>query len=278
MRFRSMVIKGSIVLGALAILSIASVRWHGSSPDREGSSGVGISLIKPAFAQESGVSFLDREAGIAAYADVGRSIDLAKAKSVFRTVERETGQYVIGSVPLPYYQETEDVHAYIHKEGWIVTYYSRNEPAAKIVDWVNYGTDGRMAGTKLEVGMLFVYAVIGIPMKNVKYYDFRYPDANRLMIVAEASRDTTEETFKIKLPSEFAFYERSYSFYSSADCALDWCYGKMYINGKEISRSIQRVVYYGLLQATELFVDRFITITLTSSQTFGAIVLVYREP
>ena len=78
-------------------------------------------------------SFLEDEAGISAYMNAGQNIDLNLAKKAYRTIEEETEQYIIGSVKLTGYSETEDVHAYVHKDGWIVTYYLKDEPSAKIL-------------------------------------------------------------------------------------------------------------------------------------------------
>ena len=52
----------------------------------KGAAGMGIFLAKPAFAQEAGMSFLEQEAGIAAYTNLGQKINLTKAKTAFRTV------------------------------------------------------------------------------------------------------------------------------------------------------------------------------------------------
>ena len=297
MRFRSMAIKASIILGVIAALSIVSVRWHGSSPDGKGSSGMGIFLAKPAFAQTDGASFLEQEAGISAYTNVGRSIDLAKAKTVFRTLERETSEYVIGSVPIPDYPETEDVHAYVHKDGWIVSYYLSSEPAAKIVDWSNYGEDEKMEGTKLDVGMLIVGGTAGVPVRDAQYYDFRNPDSNRLMIITEAvwsaelDSGVNEEMFKINLPGDFVFYERSYSHCNNGASDNNSGSSYMYINEEKIAEIKGRFTTYGLLTPVQLFLDIDHTIKVVgqyssggwggywknSCPTYGAIVLIYRE-
>ncbi len=42
---------------------LASAWWHESAPEGKGSSGMGIFLTIPAFAQEDGVTFLEQEAG-----------------------------------------------------------------------------------------------------------------------------------------------------------------------------------------------------------------------
>ena len=45
-------------------------------------------------------SFLDDEAGISAYFDASATIDLNDVRSLFRTIEVETADYIIGSIPV----------------------------------------------------------------------------------------------------------------------------------------------------------------------------------
>ena len=262
----------------------------GISEDGEGK-GV-ISLMPPPFikvagaaevaggggaAQRAGTSFLEEEAGISAYTNVGETINLGNAKTAFRTIEYETADYIIGSVPLPDYPETEDVHAYVHKDGWVVAYYLEEEPVAKIVDWEDYSTDEIITGTKLEDGVSVVCNAAGVPIKNLKYYDFRYANADKLMIVADALWSSGTDTFNVKLPSDFVFYERSFSHYFNA--AAYYYDSYMYIDEDEISHIRGSGTNYDLLSSTKLSLDAVHTIKIDSSSTnsFDAIVLIYRE-
>ncbi len=232
----------------------------------------------------AGTNFLDAEAGISAYTNVGEEIDLEKAKVAFRTIEYETDEYIIGSVPLPDYPEYEDVHAYVHKDGWIVTYYLKDKPVGKIIDWKDYSTDEKIIGTKLEDGLSVACNAAGVPIRNIKYYDFRYPNADKLMIVADAQWTEGTDTFKIKLPSDFVFYDRSYSHYT-----YDSGGSTMKIDGNEVS-SLGRCEdssrwKSGQLSPTQLSLDDFHTVSLWHSEYYSstkghacaAIVLIYRE-
>jgi len=239
-----------------------------------------ISLQKPT---AEGTSFLETEAGISAYTNIGQTIDLVKAKNAFRTIESETDEYIIGSVPLPDYEETEDVHVYIHTTGWIVTYYLSDEPTAKIMDWNNYGEDEKIRGTKLESGISAICDASQVLMKDVKYYDFRYPEANKLLIVADArwSSEPEEDTFSIKIPSEFLVYERSFSHYCS-NCYSSFTSGVfsyLYIDDNQINLLHDKTPNNGLLSTMQLSVDDFHTIKISGDgESFGAIVLIYQEP
>lgn len=227
----------------------------------------------------TGTSYLEDEAGISAYTNVEETIDLEDAKTAFRTIEHETEEYIIGSVPLPDYAETEDVHVYVHTDGWVVAYYLEAEPASKIVDWEDYSTAEIITGTKLEDGVSEVCNAAGVPIRNLKYYDFRYQNANRLMIVADAVWDSRgPDTFTIKLPSDFSFYERSFSHYFSGN---SYDYSRMYIDEDQISELYSdEATDYGQLSATQLSLDTFHTISISltaEADSFDAIVLVYRE-
>jgi len=288
--------KVSAVLTAL-VLVISGIAMFGYSGTNEEGKGL-ISLVAPPFisaagasptgggggaAPRAGTTFLEEEAGISAYTNVGETIDLEKAKTAFRTIEYETNEYIIGSVPLPDYPETEDVHAYVHKDGWIVVYYLKEEPASKILDWEDYDTDEKITGTKLEDGINAICAAAQVPSKDIKYYDFRYPNANRLMIVADAQWSEGTDTFNIKIPSDFKVYERSYSHY-----AYDTVGSNMKIDGDVISTigkcNDYSVTNYGELTWDQLSPDVFHTVSLWHDEggvyvgeAFCAIVLIYQE-
>jgi len=287
----------AVLTALVMVVSCTAVLYSGTEGGEGGSESGGgkgvISLVPPPFigvagaaeagggggaSPRAGTSFLEEEAGISAYTNVGETIDLEKARTAFRTIENETDEYIIGSVPLPDYPETEDVHAYVHKDGWIVSYYLNEEPAAKILDWEDYGTDEKIKSTKLEVGIGVVCNVAGVPMRNITYYDFRYANADKLMIVADAVwSQGVIDTFNIKLPSDFVFYERSFSLYSRGKV---WSY--MYIDEKQIGHVSYDETDYGLLSPTQLLLGEFHTIKIHSQGSGGevlcdAIVLIYRE-
>ena len=242
-----------------------------------------FTLIMPVAAAETG--FLNQEAGISAYTNVGQTIDISKVKTAFRTIEKETGDYIIGSVPLYDYDETEDTHVYVHKDGWIVSYYLKEEPAAKIVDWNGYGTDEQITETKLDISINIICATVGVITGEITYYDFRHPNANKLMIVADAiwGGSGDSDSFEITLPSDFIFYERSYSLYCSQ--------GSSYSGGSGMEIDDERVGYlsstganYDFLSPSHLAQGVSHTVKLTKytkyyeADVFDAIVLIYGEP
>ena len=237
-----------------------------------------ITLQKPAVET---TNFLEAEAGISAYTNVQQAVDLTKAKNAFRTIEHQTEDYIVGSVPLSDYDEEEDVHAYVHKTGWIVAYYLREEPAAKILDWKNYGEDGKIYGTKLETGLSVLCSACQVAPREVKYYDFRCPEANRLLIVADAAYQVAEDSFTVKIPSGFFVSERSFLHYfqkstRSATSVLS-------LDNTEVSKlSTGETSQYGILTPVQLSIDDFHTVTIGTGlqydESLCAIVLIYLEP
>ena len=272
MKAKNIAIKAIILLGVLLISAFLATNLLIRNPSRESDIAArgAIFLARPAFAEGMDTTFLEEEAGISAYTNVGQAIDLEMAKTVFRTIEYETDEYIVGSVPLPDYAETEDVHVFVHRDGWVVSYYLRDEPTGKIVDWEDYG-GGAITGTKLEDGIFVVCAAIGVAAGDYKYYHFKYPYANKLMIVAEEANADGYDTFRIKLPSDFIFYERSYSHDHGGQSS-----SSMRIDGEGIS-NVYYSTNYGLISPSQLLVDVFHVVGI-SGRGYGAIVLLYQEP
>lgn len=262
-----------LVIGVISVAISLGFFSSQAFAERKGSE---ISLEAPFFLETKGTSFLEEEAGISTYTNVEETINLGLARNAFRTIEYETDEYIIGSVPLPDYPETEDVHSYVHIDGWVVIYYLREEPAAKILDWEGFGPDEVITGTKLQDGIFVVCDAAGVPIGDIKYYDFKYPNANKMMIIVDALWTYGEDTLNIMLPSDFVFYERSFS-----HCIRNGGYSYLYIDGQRISDLSGTGTHYGLLSPTQLSPDVFHTVKVTCSSTFDAfdaIVLVYREP
>ena len=230
-----------------------------------------------------GSLLLEDEAGISAYTNVGDNIELSSAKDIFRTIEAETSDYIIGSVPIPEYSEEEDVHCYVDTDGWIVSYYLKDDPAAKIVDWAFYTVDEQITSTKLSQGINEICSIAGVLPGDIQYYDFRYPNANGFMIIVEtilggSSEDT--DSFEITLPTDFIFYEHSF---------LLFCSDGTYSGGAELEIDDNRVGYikegstYDFLQSSQLTQGVSHTIKLDKYTSYynanllGAIALIYKE-
>jgi len=205
------------VLAVLGIISLLTVIY----PSENQSEGKlpGISLVKPAFAQQSS-TFPSDEAGISAYVNVEQSIDLSKAKASFRGIQAEGDNYVIGIMELPGNPEEEFPHVYISSDGWILAYYSKFAPTSRIFQW--YGYQGHVVSTTtLQDAISKICSRIGVSFVQVResmgYYHFKYSDATKLVIAVETIEiegGDDSDTFQYSIPHDVTFYEGSYSHFS----------------------------------------------------------------
>ena len=240
-------------------------------------------LVNPVFAQSvsSETSFLEEEAGMSIYVNIGRSIDLAVAKTVYRTIEKETSNYTVGSVPLPSLPESEDVHCFVHKDGWIVAYYLRGEPIGKIVDW-NLWSGGKLTKNKLQVGLEQMTNALGVSVTGAKYYHFQYSNANKCMLIVETLVVGGEDSFNVTIPSTFVVYERSWSHYAEYTYYGNYpSYFK--IDGNTInSIATDGQTKYGTLTVAQLIPDITHRVSVSgqySARLYGVcIALAYQEP
>ena len=165
----------------------------------------------PFDAKAISVSFLEDEAGISAYGQVSvANLDLAE--NAFKTVEKKTDQYIVGSVSLDNYPESDDVHVYVDISGWIISYYLTEEKVSKIIDWKEYKNTGEITGTKLSDALVKVSSEMYQIIPSITYYDFRYPAAiNMLIATDEIEAANGTETFQIMVPNTYFLYSRTWS-------------------------------------------------------------------
>ncbi len=219
-------------------------------------------------------TFLNDEAGIAYYTNVSQTLNLATAKAEFRTIEADEPNYVVGSLALSGLPETEDVHVFVHKDGWILTYYLKAEPVGKIIDW-NYYSAGTLSKTKLSTGLEVMSLVLGVSPTYTNYYNFEFPNANKLKIVIEEVSGQNTDSFDIKLTSTFTYYERSWAHYGTSS------FSYLRLDGNQISYLNSGDFDYGELTPVQLTLDVFHTLEVYISNPnyagYGAILLVYSD-
>lgn len=279
-------IRYSLIAGLLVVILVVSFAVV-KQPDEQASANTTFNLQAPQFvgvAQaegESVASFMEDEAGISSYFKASTSITLNDVKDAFRTIEVETANYIIGSVPVTNYPESEDVHVYVHTDGWVVAYYLAADPVGKIFDWRVYHDTGRTAiTTKLENTLLLMAGEAGVTFPGGTYYDFRYPNATQLMLIAEWVYGTTD-SFEVNIPSSFVYYERSWSLGS------EYLGGAVYeLDGTVIYDEYGPAYDWGTTQgsfsAIELMSDQFHTISVTEAgngvwYVYGGLALEYKE-
>ena len=161
-------------------------------------------------------------AGISAYLNVGQPIDLARAREVLQGVEAEGDDYLIGIVALEGYFESQWPHMYVDTQGWMIAYYSKNDPASKLMPWATY-EGGVLNTTTLEEALAVftrnLFRAMRLPFDfsqvepNIEYYDFRYPEATRLLLIADSISSTGEKVYdscRFEIPLEVVIYEASW--------------------------------------------------------------------
>jgi len=239
---------------------------HLQRPPFVGIANAGVGLPSPAGIGEQ----LDAEAGISAYYKSPDAITLSQVRGQFRTIETETADYIIGSVPVPNYIENFDAHVYVHKAGWILAYYLRSDPTSKILD----AKARTINTTKLKTVVAAIAGAAGAPFTDVTYYDFRYPNATNMMLVAEDGDNGND--FMIQLPSSYGYFDRGWALLYGGSAG--W-FGVDGINKAPQAWCVSNVCY-GTLTASELLPDVTHTIVANSDyiSSYGVLVLTYRVP
>lgn len=219
-------------------------------------------------------TFLDDEAGISAYVQTNEPITLSNIRKIFRTIELDEPSYIIGSIPVPGYDEQHDVHALVHTDGWIIAYYLNSDPAGKIIDWTNYRIEvGSSIPTKLEKILGIIVTEASVPLREIRYYDFRYPNATNLILIAKYGNG---ESFEITLPEDYVYYHRSWSLYSSSGYAA-----QTHLDGTRINIATGHT--YGVLSADQLSTNVKHTMSvngsgISSATGYVGLVIIYRGP
>lgn len=242
--------------------------------DNTANSGSKLTLTPPTFlisAQAASnneiADRLDNEAGISAYYKTNDQINLDNAANAYRVIELRTADYIIGSVPVTGYEEHYDAHVYVHKDGWILAYYNKQNPIAKLVD-IDHHT---ISTTNLHTVVSVVASAAGVPFTSVTYYDFRYPNATHILMVAEDNLNGLD--FTISLPSSYGYYERGF--------AIDTAFKYFYLDGVQLplTYSMNYPYYnsYGVITASQLLPDVTHTVEIGNNGIYGVLVVVYRE-
>ena len=191
------------------------------------------------------VDFPEDEAGISAYVKATSSIDLNDAKSVFATIERETSNYIIGTVALDQHTEEQYPHVYVSTDGWIVAYYPNDRPSSWLLPWADYA-GGPISSTTLSEALGIVASAVGGTTTGLKYYDFRYPDASKMMIIIESEKGGTN-FFEVTIPTNFLTYAVDWSHYNIIHSTYDHnpksSYG--YLNDVQFSAIGSTGAHYG---------------------------------
>jgi len=178
------------------------------------------------------VDFPADEAGISAYVKAKTSVNLATVKPALATIERETDDYIIGTVAMAYHKEEQYPHVYVSTDGWVVAYYPRDRSSGWLLPWYYY-SGGPISTTTLKEVVTKVCTQIGGTTTGLKYYDFRHPNATKMMIIVESVYDGSN-WFKVTIPSNYTTYRVDWSHRGIID-SYGSDYSKAYLDGAQFS-------------------------------------------
>jgi len=211
-----------------------------------------ISLMPPPFIGIAGAveatggnAFPEDEAGISAYVNIGKSINITEAVKAFTQTEELSQTHAIGIIPIDNKRGTINVHVYVDTGGYVVAYFKNTEPASKILKWSgmdfnNPKMEDFITNTAIKAmcGKIDVYY---LDIKDdIKYYDFEYLDAKKMVIFLNARGSGGDEYTHIFIPGKYRLYEASYSLISDTSNR-----NYLYVDGKRIASA-----YNGLTTGT----------------------------
>lgn len=254
----------------------------------------GIQLVAPqfvetAYAQDDGFNFLMQEAGMTAYANIEQPIDLSSVRRFFTTIDEETSTYIIGSVTAPGYEniieleERMNLHVFVHVDGWVVSYLLQRQSAGLLIDWAGYDGDKLNSTTIADIVQKVLGGTTGAGTP-VTYYDFRYPQATTIEMIADVETDSKQvDGFELEIPPTFTVFESAWS-----HGTFNTDYSTCNLNGEDYS------VFESSRDRWKVQVDNFAQSRLTSGnvdsfwfynddagssgRTYCGLVLIYRKP
>lgn len=220
-------------------------------------------------------SFPVDEAGIVAYVSVGSSADLNKTYATYEDVLDTSPTHIIGTVRIANIIGESVPLVYVGADGWVVAYYPKAEPASKIMQWNGY-SQPYVNTTTLADAISKMATALGVSFEgikgDIKYYDFRYPEANLMTMIVETTQSTNY--YNLTIPETMTLYNASYSHYGSGSS-----YAHLYVDGTEISYTGMSGLNYGYYNMTRDFEkDVPHMVKIQSSRYSGAsTVLIYRN-
>lgn len=267
--------KRSFFVVVIFVIILASLFLMNKPKETKGIRHV-LSLIQPPFVKEAQAAtseigeFLDQEAGIAAWFD-GSPIDLDSVRSLYKTIELETSEYIIGSIGVPGKLDWFDMHCYVHVDGWILCYYldDATSPASKMID----PTAKTISTTKFTTVIANIASAAGIAFTSESYYDFRYPNATNMIMVAKDEVGGRE--FQIQIPSDYGYFERSWAVFDTQPSSGYFWWDGVSAVGQIWSGNSE---FYGILTAAQVLPNVLHTVMVGDWNVYGVLVITYSVP
>lgn len=148
---------------------------------------VGVTAQAQTSSEEA--TFLEEEAGIAAYYKTDQSIDIDRLRDSFNVVEQDSADYITGQIPVQNLEENWHPKVFVNTDGWVVAYYPQREPTSMMLAlWVRRD-DTTLTGTTLELAIRETLRSAGLSSlpgtQEISYYHFQHPNADTVMLIRE---------------------------------------------------------------------------------------------
>lgn len=224
-------------------------------------------------------SFPVDDAGIVAYVSVGSSADLNKTYATYEDVLDSSATHIIGTVRIANNIGYSVPLVYVGADGWVVAYYPKAEPASKIMQWNGYSkpyvNTTTLADAISKMATALEVSFEGIK-GDIKYYDFRYPEANLMTMIVETGGGYSYNSYNLTIPETMTLYNASYSHFGRSVNRVS----SLTVDGTDIS-SVTYALTYGYYNITRDFkkdVPHKVEIYGDGFAGFGAsTVLIYRN-
>ena len=247
--------------------------------------------------QVDSLAFPSDKAGIAAYVEVSEQIDVNRLSPIFKEVRDVGDNYIIGIVTIDNIAGKIDVYLYADREGWFVSYLTKTEPTATIMQWLSISDIGNPVITNLSRTILTdaldqAKNLLLLVFPDVKYYHFKFHDANKMtLFVKTVNKSQGSDVVQFKIPQNYTLFESSFYHYAVGIGGYD---SKVKIDGflvsdlPENATSIGRIYSYdswrniNFYQASYVTLNALHTIQVTHSSYYStssglASLLIYKE-
>lgn len=222
MREKGAIMRSRVILFALGILlAVGAGFLLNNEPIKDGqpreSALLGSAPL--AHAQEGESTFLEENAGIAAYVKIDETIDIEQLRESFKVVEQLNDQYLTGQIAVPDLRENWHPRMFVSEDGWIVAYYAKEEPTTRMLTrWIQSDNNG-LTNTTLEIAIRETLKNLGPGMtsraQNIQYYHFQIPEADRISLIRENTDG--EDTFHLTIPSGLEILDATWLAYRESN-------------------------------------------------------------
>jgi len=237
-------------------------------------------------------AFPAQSAGISAYIKIDQPVRITEAltKAFYRVID-VSASHILGTVQVSHFAGNVYPHVYIDTEGWFVAFFLATEPTALLIHWLgDTNNPSTTIKTTLETALETVAKVARITLPKPSFYDFRFPEANKMLILLSVLPHEGTKAMYVKIPSAYKLFLASYYFYAcnfyealfAGEYAAMFKFDETTIAKVEGKENLKQVVEDLPTSYFEADILHEIKISFAQRGDEGsagiAVVLIYREP